>query len=109
MNIMCDIISKEDSLYNLVEYFKSIDYEDICYYINTQSKDIVDFFESNIYDKDDIELFNMVIDHLKIALNKFVELKNNIFKIDFNQSIKISFISDLIYFEDIFVINVQDY
>ncbi len=105
MNIKCVMISKEDSLYNLVEYFKSIDIDDLYYYINTQSTDIIDFFESNIYNEDDIELLNMVIDHLKIAFKKFLDLKSNIFKIDINKSLKISFISDLIYFEDIFAIN----
>jgi hypothetical protein len=104
MKIKCDIIPKNESLYKLIEYFKSIEGDNIYYYINTNSKDIISFLESNIYDKDDIELFNMVRNHLKIAFRTFSNLVNNIFKIDLNESIKISFITDLIYYEDIFVI-----
>ena len=104
MKINCHIIPKNESLYKLIEYFKSIEREDIYYYINTNSKDIINFLELNIYDEDDIELFNIIQNHLKIALKTFSSLMNSIFKIDLNESIKISFITDLIYFEDIFVI-----
>ena len=45
----------------------------------------------------------MVKNHIKIVLSKFLLLKNDIFNID--TKIKISYITDLIYFEDIFVIN----
>ena len=104
MKIKYNIISKKDSLSKLIEYFKNMDTEDIYYYINSSSKDIISFLESNIYEKDDIELINFVIKHLKIALNKYLILNKNLFTIDVN-NINISFISDLIYFEDIFVIH----
>ena len=97
------IISKNESLCNLINYFKNINNEDIYYYINTSSKDIISFLESNIYDREDIELSNFVINHLQIALNKFLKLNDDLFNIRYN-NIKISFITDLIYFEDIFVI-----
>lgn len=102
MKIKCDTISKTESLNRLIEYFKSIDHVDIYYYINTTSKDIISFLESNIYDSEDIELNNFFINHLKIALQNYLKLDNNIFKIDNN--IKLSFITDLIYYDDIFVI-----
>jgi hypothetical protein len=104
MKIKFNIISKSESLNRLIEYFKSIDHADIYYYINTTSKDIISFLESNIYDLEDIELNNFFINHLKIALQNYLKLDNNIFKIDYNSNIKVSFISDLIYYEDTFVI-----
>jgi hypothetical protein len=97
------IISKNESLCNLINYFKSMNNEDIYYYINTSSKDIISFLESNIYDREDIELSNFVVNHIKIALNKFLRLNNDLFNIKYD-NIKISYISDLIYFEDIFII-----
>jgi len=97
------IVHKNGSLHNLLEYFKSLKEDEIYYYINPGSSDLINFLEENIYDREDIELCNFVINHLKIALKKIIKMDDNVFNIDI-KNIKISFISDLIYYEDVFVI-----
>ena len=71
-----DLISNKESLNILINYFKNIDIDEINYYLNKINKDedIISFFKSNIYKKEDIELNTLVKNHIKIVLSKFLLL-----------------------------------
>lgn len=93
------IITKKESFDILKRYFKKFKTDDLYYYLNTNDNDISDFLDNNIIEVDvEYLMFGALIySHLKIVIDKCdYKLNNNL--------IKISFITDLIYWEDIFVI-----
>ena len=102
MNKIYDIITKEDTFDILTKYFKKFKSDDLNYYLNQYNNDIINFFNDNILDIEYYEIFELLNDHFKIAINKLnLYLKEDIFK---DYKIKISFVTDLIYWKDMFVI-----
>lgn len=92
--------TKSDGINILEEYFRKFKKNELGYYLeNNKNMSIPYFLIENVYDPEDIELKNLFIKHLNIIIkNKNNEI-NNISKL-----IKISFISDLIYWNNLFVI-----
>jgi len=106
MRLNYEIISKEESKNNIINYFKNLDHTKLSYYINTNlPTDLVNFVEENIYDEEDIELSYFLNEYITLAINKYATLRRPIYDKNIINSIKISFITDLIYFEDIFVLD----
>jgi len=106
MRLNYEIISKEESKNNIINYFKNLDHNKLSYYINTiLPTDIVNFVEENIYDEEDIELSYFLNEYIILAISKYRTLRRPIYDQNILNSIKISFITDLIYFEDIFVLD----
>ena len=95
--------SKHETLNILSNYFKKFDIKELGYYLERyQGGSIPNFLESNIYEPKDIELLNLLIDHLKIVINKVFHNTT-----PFNLKrfpIKLSFKTSSIHWEELFVI-----
>jgi len=94
--------SKIEGIKILSEYFRKFQIKELKYYIENVDMSIPNFLQNNVYAPEDIELKNLFIKHLKIVIKKII-CKNN--ELNFiREPIKISFISDLIYWNNLFVI-----
>lgn len=103
-NLAFTIIQIDESINILTNYFSQFKSDELKYYLNfiycEKKFDIHDFFRSNIFDESYIQLKDFINDYLLVIINKF-KLFDKLMLIN---NIKISFITDLIYFEDIFII-----
>lgn len=100
---MFKLINKNESLEKLSKYFKKFDINELCYYLdNYNGESISTFLESNIYESDEIELINFLKRYLKIITNKIFYLTT---PLNLKRTpIKLSFVTNSIYWDDIFVI-----
>lgn len=100
---MFQLNSKDETLNILTTYFKKFDSNELPYYLNINSSETIpNFLQLNIYDPEEIELINLLYEHLKIVTSKVFYLTT-----PFNLKrfpIKLSFITNSIYWEEIFVI-----
>lgn len=100
---MFKINTKKETLDILINYYATFDISELNFYFdNLINKTIPEFLESNIYDLEEIELIDLLNEYLKIAIDKIFYITTQ-----FNYKrmpIKLSFISDSIYWDDIFVI-----
>jgi hypothetical protein len=94
--------SKIEGIKILSEYFRKFQIKELKYYIENVDMSIPNFLQNNVYAPEDIELKNLFIKHFKIVIKKII-CKNT--ELNFiREPIKISFISDLIYWNNLFVI-----
>jgi hypothetical protein len=100
---MFKLNSKNETLNILTSYFKQFNTTELCYYLENYKGDTIPkFLESNIYDPNDIELLNLLIEHLKIVINKvfYITTPYNMKRFP----IKLSFKTNSIYWDELFVI-----
>lgn len=96
--------SKIEGINILEEYFRKFNSYELSYYLEKSPKtSINDFMNSNVYEPEDIELKNLFISHLSIVIKKIFNSSSELNQI--NSPIKISFISNSIYWKDLFVIS----
>jgi len=89
----------------LKKYFKDFTINELRYYLNNyKNETIPDFLINNIYELEDFELNNFVKKYINVIIKKIILFENNK-KLFNNIKINISFISDLIYWEDVFSID----
>lgn len=101
---MFELIEKDESLIILEDYLKNFSIRDLTYYLNNyKNNTIIDFLKENIYEPEDIQLTCLLKEHLNIVISKIFYLTTPLNLI--RSPIKISFITDLIFWNDIFVIN----
>lgn len=95
--------TKSEGINILKEYFSKFNINELGYYLeNINNYTLAKFFNSNVYEPENIELKNLFLKHYKIVIKKIFELTTELNYI--NQPIKISFISNSIHWNDIFVI-----
>lgn len=100
---MFEFNNKKETIKILTEYFKDFDVNELKYYFNNSKNETIPFFlESNIFNPEDIELINLLQEHIKIATSKVFYLTTPL-NLSRNP-IKLSFITDSIYWEELFVI-----
>lgn len=104
-SIMSKILfnTKSNSIKILSEYFRKFNINELKYYLNMDNNiNIPAFFSQNIYEPEDVELKNLLLSHLKISIQKifYIHTELNII----TDPINISFVSNLIYWDDLFVI-----
>ena len=88
----------------LKKYFQQLNVQELKYYLNNfTTKPINEFLLANIYDPEDIELKNILLEHLLLVHSEIFDLITPLNKI--NSHINISFITDLIFWDDVFVID----
>lgn len=100
---MFKLNSKNESLDILSNYFKQYDIGELGYYLEKyKGESIPKFLESNIYNPEDIELLNLLIEHLTIVIKKvyYITTPFNLKRFP----IKLSFKTNSIYWDKIFVI-----
>jgi hypothetical protein len=100
---MFKLNTKNETLNILTSYFKQFNTTELCYYLeNYKGETIPKFLESNIYDPNDIELLNLLIEHLKIVISKvfYITTPYNMKRFP----IKLSFRTNSIYWDELFVI-----
>ncbi len=95
--------TKSEGIEILSEYFRKFKTRDLNYYLENNNKlSIPVFFQSNVYEPEDIELKNLFLKHLKIVLSKVFYISS---ELNFNRGlIRISFVSNSIYWDNLFVI-----
>lgn len=105
VNKMAQIIfnTKSDGIEILSEYFRKIEVQELKYYLeNNENLPIPIFFQTNVYEPEDVEFKNIFLKHLKIVMKKIFYITT---KLNMNrESIHISFISNSIYWNNLFVI-----
>ena len=96
--------TKLEGIEILSEYFQKFEVNELKYYLeNNENLSMPIFFQTNVYEPEDIELKNLFFSHLKIVMKKIFYI---ITELNYNRdSIKISFISNSIYWNNLFVIN----
>lgn len=95
--------TKIEGINILEEYFRKINPNELGYYIEKSPKiAIQEFLNSNVYISEDIELINLFLNHLKIVIKKIFNSKTELNYI--RGLIKISFISNSIHWNNLFVI-----
>ena len=95
--------SKIEGINILEGYFRKFDSCELSYYLEKSPKILMDdFMNSNVYEPEDIELKNLFLSHLSIAIKKIFNSSSELKQI--NSPIKISFISNSIYWTNLFVI-----
>jgi hypothetical protein len=106
INNIIEINSKKESINILTEYFQKFNIKELKYYLNNDCNlNIPEFLFENVVDPENIELYNLLLEHLKIVINKIFNSINSINLLNNIKSpIKISFISNSIYWYDLFVI-----
>lgn len=96
--------TKQEGINVLSNYFRKINITELNYYLEySQYQSIPIFFDLNIYEPEDIDLKNLLQTHLEIVLEKILKLRNELNNV--MSPIKISFKSDLIYWDNLFVID----
>lgn len=96
--------TKQEGINVLSNYFRKINTTELNYYLDYSNYESIPvFFDLNIYEPEDINLKNLLQIHLMIVLSKIFELRNELNNI--MNPIKISFKSDLIYWDNLFVID----
>lgn len=102
---MITLIDKKKSIEVLSNYLRKIKISEIPYYID-KPKDvsIPQFLESNVYEHEDIELSIFFFEHFEIALKKIFMINYFDKNLISNLKINVSFVSNLLYWDDIFVI-----
>lgn len=96
--------TKSESIEILSEYFRKFGVQELKYYLdNVNNLTIPFFFNSNVYEPFDVEVKYLFLSHLKIVLKKIFKTKT---EFDSNDKIiKISFVSNSIHWNDLFVIS----
>lgn len=102
---------KESSVLTLIDYFKKLDIKDLEYYLDLktmkkiQSKEnMPEFIKKNVYEPEQIELTRLLGEHLElINVKLFEEFFQNMFTKN-KMQIKISFLTENIYWTELFVI-----
>jgi hypothetical protein len=94
---------KSDGINILSEYFRKLNAQELKYYLeNNENLSIPIFFQNNTYEPEDIELKNLFFKHLKIVTDKIFYIITELNYI--KNPIGISFISNLIHWDNLFVI-----
>ncbi len=95
--------TKTEGIEVLSGYFRKFKTMDLNYYLENNNKlSIPVFFQSNVYDPEDVELKNLFLKHIKIVLSKVFYISS---ELNFNRGpIRISFVSNSIYWDNLFVI-----
>lgn len=102
----CTLLNtKIEGINILKKYFKKFNSCELKYYLKKSPKISMDeFMDINVYNSEDIELSNLFISHMSIVIKKiFNNLTSELNVIQ--EPIKISFISNSIHWNDLFVIN----
>lgn len=100
---MFQLNNKNETLEILTKYFQKFNSNELGYYLNNYKGELIpEFLKSNIYDPEDIELINFLEEYLKIVIEKVFYLTT---PLNVNRTpIKLSFINNLIHWDNIFVI-----
>lgn len=95
--------TKIESIEILTEYFRKFGAQELKYYLeNINNLSVPFFFSTNVYEPEDIELKNLFLSHLKIVIKKIFYIRT---ELNYNNGpINISFVSNSIHWDDIFVI-----
>lgn len=95
--------TKIESIGILTEYFRKFGVQELKYYLeNINNLSLPFFFSTNVYEPEDIELKNIFFSHLKIVIKKIFYIRT---ELNYNNGpINISFVSNSIHWDDIFVI-----
>lgn len=90
---------------NILEgYFRKFNSDELSYYLEKSPKiSMNNFMNSNVYEPEDIELKNLFLSHLLIIVKKIFNTTSKLNNI--NEPIKISFISNSIHWNNLFVIS----
>lgn len=96
--------TKIEGINILEKYFRKFNSSELGYYLEKSPKmSIPEFFDLNVYSPEDIELTNLFLSHLSIVIKKIFDLSSELNYI--RGPIKISFISNSIYWKNLFVIS----
>lgn len=102
--ISIEFNTKIEGINILESYFRKFNSCDLFYYLEKSPKiSMNNFINSNVYEPEDIELTNLFLSHLSIVIKKIFDSNSELNQI--NDPIKISFISNSIYWTDLFVIS----
>lgn len=102
--ISIEFNTKIEGINILEKYFKKFNSCELSYYLEKSPKmSMNNFMNSNVYEPEDIELKNLFLSHLFIILKKIFNMTSKLNNI--NKPIKISFISNSIYWNNLFVIS----
>jgi len=97
---MYSLNTKEESIEILKSYFKKFNTDELKYYLDNKKKNINDFFKSNVYEPEEIEIPNLIDEHFKIVMEKVFYLTT---PLNLQRGpIKLSFITSKIYCTDVF-------
>jgi len=95
--------SKSEGIDVLTKYFRKFKIPELKYYLENNDKlSIPNFLETNVYEPEDVEVKKLLLSHLKIVLKKIFYIRTELNLI--SNPIKISFVSDSVYWDNIFVI-----
>ncbi len=95
--------TKSESIEILTSYFRKFGVQELKYYLDNGNLSIPIFFNSNVYEPEDVELKYLFLSHLAIVMKKIFNIRS---ELNYNSSpIKISFVSNSIHWDDLFVIS----
>ena len=95
--------TKSESIKILTDYFIKFEVQELKYYLeNINNLPVPFFLNKNVYDPRDVELKYLFLSHMAIVVKKIFYIKT---ELNFNNGpIKISFISNSIHWDNLFVI-----
>lgn len=95
--------TKSESIKILTKYFIKFGAQELKYYLDNGNLPIPNFFNTNVHEPEDVELKYLFLSHLAIVMKKIFNIRT---ELNYNGGpIKISFVSNSIHWDDLFVIS----